>query len=112
MKTTVGCLLLLLLLLVFYDAYSTFTIIGKGFATEGNPLIQFMMNNIGVLPALVISKGICFIAICVLYVRLIMSKQISIQKFVVTCSILLVTITCYSYIIYKFNYQNFVGVIY
>jgi hypothetical protein len=112
MKTTIGCLLFLLSLLVFYDAYSTFIVINKGFATEGNPLIQFMIDKIGILPALITAKGICLIAVCVLYVRVIMNKQIKPQKFVIACSILLSAIICYSYIVFRFNYQAFIGVIY
>jgi hypothetical protein len=112
MKITIGCLLLFLSLLVFYDAYSTFVVIDKGFATEGNPIIHFIIDHIGVLPGLIITKGICLIAIFVLYIRVITNKQINPKEFVIACSMLLSAIICYSYMIYRFNYQNFIGVIY
>lgn len=112
MKIAIGCLLLFLLTLVFYDGYSTFVIIDKGFGTEGNPLIQVMMNNIGVLPALIMTKGICLIAIFVFYIRVITNKRINPREFVIGCGILLSSIICYSYIIFRFNYQAFIGVIY
>ena len=55
-------LFILLILLNVYDTYSTNVLLnsGAGFY-EANPILRFFMSKMGVLPALVIWKGLIFL---------------------------------------------------
>ena len=64
MEYTIALLIIFIILQVF-DAWTTMRDIKSPFFTEGNNWLKWVMDKIGILPALIISKIFAIIILCI-----------------------------------------------
>lgn len=59
-------LTILLILMQVFDFYSTYIILKNG-GSELNPVVDFLIQKIGLVAALIIAKGVAVIGVLVIY---------------------------------------------
>ena len=94
--------LLLLILLNIYDTYSTTILLGIG-ATEINPVMNWLMNKIGIISALILLKIIflyVFYEICLICFK----KGITKREHIFLSSSFIISISIYTYIMLTISY--------
>lgn len=104
MKISAGILFLILILLNIYDAYST-TILIKNGGTEYNLLLAFLMERVGVVTTLVVTKCVAIIFIIVVYIRMLKAQNIPMYRKIIAVLMILACNLYYIYFMLNYNYK-------
>lgn len=104
MKFYIVTLFLILLLLNIYDIYSTNVLLKLG-VEELNPMMNYAINYLGNLLGLIVYKGVFFILLAFLCFQATMRKYLTKQEAILLLLGLIILVTCYSYVMYTYNYQ-------
>jgi len=94
----------LLLVLHAFDFYSTNVVLMLG-AEEANPVMNLFMKAVGVIPAMLITKGTFLILLALAYMKAIKMKRLSMKEYVAVYGLSFVLITYYTYFMYTRNLQ-------
>lgn len=103
MKIFVAIAFPILVLLNVFDMYSTIYLLERG-AEEINPYMVFLMDLFGVIPAMIIAKGI-FLLILLWVCYWVFVRPITQRERITVVSGFIIMITYYGYFMYTCNYQ-------
>jgi len=103
MKWFIGISLPVLIFLNIYDFYSTATLLGQG-VEEANPYMKWMIECLGVVNAMLLTKGVFLILLCwVSY--LVCTRPVTNREIMFVVGGLLILNTYYLYFMYTRNFQ-------
>jgi hypothetical protein len=103
MKTFILIAFPLLVLLNIFDVYSTQYVLQFG-AEEANPFMLMMMELFGVLPGMILTKGVFFVLLTYLCIRALYSERTTKRELKFVTGGLAVLVFVYSYIMIFHNY--------
>ena len=104
MKWYVGISATILLLLNIYDFYTTTILMGIGIE-EANPYMRWVMKYLGIVPTLLINKGVFIILLCWASYKACTEVITHREGLFVIWAFLLLN-TYYAYFMYTRNYQH------
>lgn len=94
----------IVVLLNIFDVYSTHYLLQFG-VEEANPFMLWVMNYLGVLPGMIITKGIFFCILTYVCIRAIYSEKTTKRELKVVTGGLALLIAAYGYVMLFHNYQ-------
>ena len=104
MKLFIGIALPVLILLNIYDFYSTSVLLSTGTVEEANPYIRWVMGYLGIVPTMVLTKGVFIILLCWASYKAC-TQPISKRETIFTVSGFLILNAFYGYFMYTRNFQ-------
>ena len=104
MKIFIIIAYLILLSLNIYDGYSTAILMNNGYV-EANPFMNYMMDQFGIIPALVMFKGIGFLILFFICIKYIKKEMLSLRDKVIIFMTFLILIGAYTFVLFNLNYQ-------
>jgi hypothetical protein len=104
MKLFVLISLPVLILLNIYDIYSTYFLIGIG-VEELNPYIRWVISHFGIIPAMLVTKGIPFGMLFWVSYKVCTRTDPIKRENIIIVSAFIIMISFYAYFMYTRNFQ-------
>lgn len=105
MKKFLVVLYLMLLFLHIFDFYSTYTVLTSGIGVEDNPILEWLMEYIGVVPAMLFTKGLFLILLTILLLIVLNRKSLTLNEYIVIYGGNIILVIYYIYFMYTRNLQ-------
>jgi hypothetical protein len=95
---------ILILFFNIYDSYTTIVLLNNG-GVESNPLLAWAMSHLGVIPAVVVVKGIFITILSYLCFKAVV-KKLTKRELIAMHVGLLILLVFYSFCMYNYNYKQ------